>query len=75
VPDEMDLVQDACDRLLEEALAERFRRARTAFTRPASLLSAVEICEDCDEEIPLRRRQAVPGCIRCIECQTLYEKR
>lgn len=30
-------------------------------------------CLDCDEEIPEKRRQAMPGCRRCIECQTLHE--
>lgn len=30
-------------------------------------------CQDCDEEIPLKRRQALPGCRRCIDCQTLHE--
>jgi phage/conjugal plasmid C-4 type zinc finger TraR family protein len=27
-------------------------------------------CEDCGEEIPAARRQAVPGARRCIQCQT-----
>jgi phage/conjugal plasmid C-4 type zinc finger TraR family protein len=30
-------------------------------------------CQDCEDEIPLKRRQAVPGCRRCIDCQTLLE--
>jgi phage/conjugal plasmid C-4 type zinc finger TraR family protein len=27
-------------------------------------------CLDCGEEIPVERRHAMPGCRRCIECQT-----
>lgn len=30
-------------------------------------------CLECGDEIPEKRRQALPGCRRCIECQTLHE--
>ncbi|BCS55181.1 TraR/DksA C4-type zinc finger protein [Geobacter sp. SVR] len=30
-------------------------------------------CLDCGDEIPTARRLAVPGCRRCINCQTLHE--
>lgn len=30
-------------------------------------------CIDCDNEIPLRRSLAKPGCRRCIDCQELFE--
>lgn len=30
-------------------------------------------CLDCGEEIPPERREAMPGCRRCIDCQTLHE--
>ena len=36
--------------------------------------SAME-CEECGEPIPEQRRQAVPGCRRCIDCQTEAERR
>lgn len=31
-------------------------------------------CMDCGEPIPPNRRVAVPGSIRCIRCQTLFER-
>jgi len=31
-------------------------------------------CEDCGDEIPVARRQAVPGCHRCIHCQEDRER-
>jgi phage/conjugal plasmid C-4 type zinc finger TraR family protein len=31
-------------------------------------------CEDCENEIPERRRLASPGCRRCITCQHLWEQ-
>ena len=30
-------------------------------------------CIECGEKIPLARQNAVPGCIRCIYCQTVFE--
>lgn len=32
-----------------------------------------EFCVDCSESIPLARRSAMQGCLRCIHCQTLRE--
>lgn len=32
-------------------------------------------CEDCDETIPARRRLAAPSAIRCMACQTIFEKK
>lgn len=31
-------------------------------------------CEECEEPIPERRRQAIPGVHLCIRCQTELEK-
>jgi phage/conjugal plasmid C-4 type zinc finger TraR family protein len=31
-------------------------------------------CLDCNEEIPLKRRQIKPGCRRCVDCQETFEK-
>ena len=30
-------------------------------------------CTDCGEKIPLARRTAARGCIRCLQCQTAFE--
>ena len=30
-------------------------------------------CVDCDENIPLRRRQAIPGVRTCVKCQTQHD--
>jgi len=32
-------------------------------------------CRDCGEEIEPARLQAMPGAIRCIECQKIQERR
>lgn len=31
-------------------------------------------CIDCDKPIPLKRLKAIPGAIRCIECQVIFER-
>lgn len=31
-------------------------------------------CVDCDDPIPEKRRLAIKGCLRCIQCQELSEK-
>lgn len=31
-------------------------------------------CAGCGEAIPLQRRSAVPSAIRCIQCQSAFEK-
>ena len=30
-------------------------------------------CVDCDENIPLKRREAIPGVRTCVECQALHD--
>jgi phage/conjugal plasmid C-4 type zinc finger TraR family protein len=36
---------------------------------------SLEECQDCGEEIPQARREAVPGVKRCITCQNIIDKR
>lgn len=67
--DEMDFAQAVGERWLEDCLAEHRRHNLSSH---ASLLT---VCIDCGEEIPEKRRRAVPGCRRCIDCQTLFERR
>lgn len=63
--DEMDYVQENSERLLEDALAVQHRRM------PKD--ESATHCQDCEEPIPEARRRAMPGCKRCIDCQTLLE--
>ena len=53
--------------LSENAIAAVRRNIRTG--------PSLEECTDCGLDIPLQRRQAVSGCLRCIHCQTVYEHR
>lgn len=66
--DLVDMASEVAAIHLAEALHRQQRAGNT------SAVSA-EFCEDCDEPIPQRRREAVPGCQTCIDCQGLREVR
>ena len=36
---------------------------------------SLEDCTDCGEKIPEERRLAVQGCLRCIHCQSIFERK
>ena len=63
---------DLIDRAAEEEalfLAEALSKHHHA---PAKT-DSYSHCEDCGEAIPKARQQAVPGCTRCVGCQTYFE--
>ncbi|MBM9605953.1 TraR/DksA family transcriptional regulator [Desulfopila inferna] len=66
--DQFDRAQELDAVFREQALAIH-KRAASQGTGTART-----ICVDCDEKIPQARRIAVPGCLRCVECATLYER-
>lgn len=65
MPDDMDFCQQINQERVDDALAEHIRHRPIGESR--------ETCIDCDEPIPEARRLAVPGCRRCVDCQTLLE--
>lgn len=66
--DEMDRVQAANEAHQSDAILRHYRRGIRN-----SMYAAELNCEDCGEEIPEKRRQAVPGCTRCVKCQEQFE--
>ena len=64
--DVIDIANDQAEYFLQVALDRR--------PRPTCAVSA-QICEDCDEPIPLLRRQTIQGCATCVSCQGLRERR
>lgn len=65
-----DHIDRACE--LEE-MQRAHALARQADRAEQNYPSAFE-CEECGEPIPEARRQAVPGCRLCIDCQREQEK-
>ncbi|MPS96244.1 TraR/DksA family transcriptional regulator [Comamonas sp.] len=57
--------------LREDALRDQVRRAGLVGKTMAD--SATE-CIDCDAQIPKARRWAMPGCQRCVKCQSIFEQ-
>lgn len=70
---------DAADRAQEREEADRdaaLARARdnTAHEAPFEI-EGRRVCLDCFEPIDKRRLKANPAAVRCLECQTLIERR
>ena len=63
----------ADDADIADEIAERERTAALA-GREIYTGESAEECEDCGDEIPIKRRQAIPGCTRCAFCQGLVER-
>lgn len=60
------------DRAQELELAEYERnQAKAIMSAPTS--PSAQNCADCGDEIPEARRAAVPGVLRCMECQQQTE--
>ena len=68
--DEIDRAQAINEAHQREALSAHFRTVRRL---PESVFAPTE-CDDCGEPISEARMRAVPGCIRCITCQTAFER-
>ncbi|WP_428036256.1 DksA/TraR family C4-type zinc finger protein [Amphritea sp.] len=63
-------VQDQIDASVEDAVA----LARSRLNAGSSAAESLTHCEECDQPIPEKRRQAVPGIRLCIKCQAELEK-
>ena len=59
-------VQDQID----ASVADAVEQARRSLPAGESLRE----CEECDEEIPAARREAMPGVRLCVSCQEKLEK-
>jgi len=65
--DEADLAQ------ANQEQFERLALQRQRGSMPQG--EALAECEDCGRAIPEKRRQAVPGCTRCVRCQQTSERK
>ena len=64
--DNADIAAELMERRMEAALSSRLS-LRIPNTDPE--------CEDCGNEIPKPRRDALPWATTCVECQSLRERR
>jgi len=63
--DKADIAGDYIEQSLELALENQRKQARGTSEDP--------YCEECGTEIPAKRREALPGCPTCVDCQQLLE--
>jgi len=63
--DDGDRGRKAADTYMRAALADHRSKGNQGTSRV--------YCIDCEEPIPDKRRQAVPGCERCVFCQQKAE--
>ena len=59
-------VQDQIDASVEDAIKQAQSRLKAG--------PGLTHCEECEAEIPLLRRQAVPGVRLCVRCQEMADK-
>ncbi|MBR0573346.1 MULTISPECIES: TraR/DksA family transcriptional regulator [Pasteurellaceae] len=62
--DAIDKAQELQDLLNKNALKKHKDKA---------CLVSTHFCEDCDIEIPEKRREAIKGVCRCVNCQEIFE--
>lgn len=66
---------DLADQYLEYYLERAISAARGISQNVDRLSPSAMNCIDCDDKIPLNRRNAIIGCRRCVSCQADYEQR
>ena len=62
--------EGAVQEQIDASVQSEIERARSRMPVGESL----EQCEDCEEDIPEARRQAVPGVRFCVKCQSERDK-
>lgn len=53
---------------------EQTLKDRMAVARLGLMGQGQKFCDDCDNEIPEARRKVYPSAIRCVRCQTIFER-
>ncbi|WED29042.1 TraR/DksA C4-type zinc finger protein [Vibrio sp. DW001] len=68
MPDLFDHASGLETKFTEMAIARQLQRTRQNATKESE-----ESCLGCGVQIPQPRRELVPGCEYCVECQALRE--
>jgi phage/conjugal plasmid C-4 type zinc finger TraR family protein len=68
----MDIGDEAAE-LEHMFTSEAINRSRSAIAAQ-NASESFEECEDCGCEIPQKRREAMPGCTTCVQCQAKRER-
>ncbi|MDG6881050.1 DnaK suppressor protein [Phocoenobacter uteri] len=66
-------MSDPIDKAQE--LQEILNKTALAKTQQKTTACSLGFCEDCDEAIPEKRRKAILGVTRCVNCQEIFEQK
>jgi len=69
----MDQV-DLAELLVTEHLEAAIAAARGIRIQTKTNTRSLKKCTECNDLIPVKRRRAIKGCIRCVECEEDHEK-
>jgi|GEM_PF-555250 len=69
----MDQV-DMAEKLITEHLERVIAAARGITINTRANRTPVKKCVECNDLIPVKRRRAIPGCVRCVDCEEDHEK-
>lgn len=72
--DEVDLAAAEVETFRAAALMTHLRERRCGGIS-ADISRGARLCLDCGEQIDRARLRAVPGAVRCVECQSQWERR
>lgn len=67
VADIIDMANDRAQAELDAAVAACVGNVSTA--------ESAIWCEECDTQIPEKRRELIRGCTHCVQCQSLIEQK
>lgn len=65
--DELDQAQELQELFLEKALQAQLKNTLKG--------ESLEFCEECDDEIPEKRREILKGVRTCVDCAEILSKR
>ena len=63
----------SCDGAVQEQIEDSVQDAVQLARSPIPKGEGTERCFNCDQVIPIRRREAVPGVRRCVACQGRHD--
>ena len=73
MPDEVDIANEKWDLNMKLLIQQNIEDANRNSTQKLGYNGPDVYCVDCGVEIPPGRIKAIPGAIRCVECQTKFE--
>ena len=65
---------DMAEKLITDNLERAIAAARGITINTRASKTPVKKCVECNDLIPVKRRRAISGCIRCVDCEEDHER-